>query len=85
MPGVSTGLLSVLMSERGTGAQIVSAFRSGSALASWLGRCPDNRISGGRILKAKTRQVPNRDANALRMGAYGQHRPQTKMGNPPGR
>jgi hypothetical protein len=31
----------VLMSELGTGAQIVSAFRSGSAFASWLGLCPD--------------------------------------------
>lgn len=80
VPGVSTGLLSVLMSELGTGAQIVSAFRSGSAFASWLGLCPDNRISGGRILKAKTRQVSNRVANAMRMGAYGQHRSQTKMG-----
>jgi transposase len=80
VPGVSTGLLSVLMSELGTGAQIVTAFRSGSAFASWLGLCPDNRISGGRILKAKTRQVSNRVANAMRMGAYGQHRSQTRMG-----
>ena len=80
VPGVSTGLLSVLMSELGTGAQILTSFRSGSAFASWLGLCPDNRISGGRILKAKTRQVSNRVANALRMGVFGLHRSQTKMG-----
>ena len=80
VPGVSTGLLSVLMSELGTGAQILASFRSGSAFASWLGLCPDNRISGGRILKAKTRQVCNRVANALRMGVFGLHRSQTKMG-----
>jgi len=80
VPGVSTGLLSVLMSELGTGAQILTSFRSGSAFASWLGLCPDNRISGGRILKAKTRQVCNRVANALRMGVFGLHRSQTKMG-----
>ena len=80
VPGVSTGLLSVLMSELGTGAQILTSFRSGSAFASWLGLCPDNRISGGRILKAKTRQVSNRLANALRMGVFGLHRSQTKMG-----
>ncbi len=80
VPGVSTGLLSVLMSELGTGAQILASFRSGSAFASWLGLCPDNRISGGRILKAKTRQVSNRVANALRMGVFGLHRSQTKMG-----
>ena len=78
VPGVSTGLLSVLMSELGTGAQILASFRSGSAFASWLGLCPDNRISGGRILKAKTRQVSNRVANALRMGVFGLHRSQTR-------
>lgn len=80
VPGVSTGLLSVIMSELGTGAQILTSFRSGSAFASWLGLCPDNRISGGRILKAKTRQVANRVANALRMGVFGLHRSQSKMG-----
>lgn len=80
VPGVSSGLLCVLMSELGTGAQILTSFRSGSALASWLGLCPDNRISGGRILKAKTRQVANRVANALRLGVFGLHRSQTKMG-----
>ena len=80
VPGVSSGLLSVLMSELGTGAQILASFRSGAAFASWLGLCPDNRISGGRILKAKTRQVANRVANALRMGVFGLHRSQNKMG-----
>ena len=80
VPGVSSGLLSVLMSELGTGVQILQSFRSGSAFASWLGLCPDNRISGGRILKAKTRQVANRVANALRLGVFGLHRSQTKMG-----
>jgi transposase len=80
VPGVSSGLLSVLMSELGTGAQILTSFRSGAAFASWLGLCPDNRISGGRILKAKTRQVANRVANALRLGVFGLNRSQTKMG-----
>ena len=80
VPGVSAGLLSVFMSELGTGAQLLQSFRSGSAFASWLGLCPDNRISGGRILKAKTRQVANRVSNALRMGVFGLHRSQNKMG-----
>ncbi len=80
VPGVSAGLLSVIMSELGTGVQILQSFRSGSAFASWLGLCPDNRISGGRILKAKTRQVANRVSNALRMGVFGLHRSQSKMG-----
>ena len=33
-----------LMSELGTREQILESFRSGSALASWLDLCPDNRI-----------------------------------------
>ena len=71
------------MSELGTGAQIVSAFRSGSAFASWLGLCPDNRISGGRILKAKTRQVSNRVSNAMRMGPMGSTAHKRNWGNTP--
>ena len=27
-----------------------------------MGLCPDNRVSGGKVLKAKTRKVPSRPA-----------------------
>jgi transposase len=37
--------------------------------ASWLGLCPDNRISGDRVLGKGTRHVVNRAATALRMAA----------------
>ena len=49
-------------------------------LASWLGLCPDNRISGGRILKAKTRKVTNRIANILRLAASAVSRANDRMG-----
>lgn len=55
-------------------------FRSAEAFASWLGLCPDNRISGGRILKAGTRKVTNRIANILRMAANALSREQGRMG-----
>ena len=42
--------------------------------------CPDNRISGGKVLKAKTRPVPNRLARALRLAVFGLHRAENKMG-----
>jgi transposase len=80
VPGVSAGLLSVLMSELGTGGQITTAFRSAQAFASWLGLCPDNRVSGGRVLKAKTRKVTSRVAGALRMGVFGLYQSDTKLG-----
>jgi len=68
-PGVSAITMGVLISELGTGAQILEAFPSVARFCSWLGLCPDNRISGGRVLKAKTRAVANRVADALRMAA----------------
>lgn len=78
--GVSAGLLTVLMSELGTGEQICAAFGSSGAFASWLGLCPDNRISGGRVLRAKTRSVKNRVANALRLAAFGLSNSKSKLG-----
>lgn len=80
VPGISAGVISVFMSEVGTGSQIKKAFRSAEAFASWMGLCPDNRISGGRVLKAKTRKVPSRLAHALRMAASCVARSDHKIG-----
>lgn len=80
VPGVGAGLLSVMMSELGTREQLREAFRSPGALCSWMGLCPDNRISGGKVLKAKTRKVPSRMAAALRLGVFGLQKADNKMG-----
>ena len=80
VPGVSGGVLCVLLSELGTATHIRAKFRSAEAFASWLGLCPDNRISGGRILKAGTRKVTNRIANILRMAANALSRAPGRMG-----
>jgi len=40
----------------------VSRVRNAPAFASWLGLCPDKRISGGKVLSAKTPKVKNRVA-----------------------
>ena len=80
VPGVSGGVLCVLLSELGTATHIRQKFRSAEAFASWLGLCPDNRISGGRILKAGTRKVTNRISNILRMAANALSREQGRMG-----
>ena len=70
----------MLISELGTATQIREKFRSAEAFASWLGLCPDNRLSGGRVLKAGTRKVTNRLANVLRMAANALGREQGRMG-----
>jgi transposase len=67
--GFSAATLSVFMSELGTGEQIQAAFPSNQAFCSWLAVSPDNRISGGKVLKAKTRKVKSRVAGALRLAA----------------
>ena len=80
VPGISGGVLCVLISELGTAQHIREKFRSAEAFASWLGLCPDNRISGGRILKAGTRKVANRIATILRLAANSLGRAQGRMG-----
>lgn len=80
VPGLGANVLSVLMSEVGPREDLLKAFRSPEALNSWMGLCPDNRISGGKVLKAKTRKVRSRLARALRLGVFGLSRSDTKMG-----
>jgi transposase len=67
IPGVSTLTAQVILTEIGPD---VSRFRNASAFASWLGLCPERRISGGKVLSCKTRKVKNRAALALRLGAH---------------
>lgn len=80
VPGVSSGVLSALISEVGTREQLLAAFPTPSRFTSWMGLCPDNRISGGKVLKARTRKVPSRLAAAFRLGVFGLQRSQTQMG-----
>jgi len=66
VPGVSTLTAHTIIMEIGPD---VSRFRSASAFASWLGLCPEKKISGGKVLHSQTRHVKNRAAIALRLGA----------------
>ena len=47
----------------------MSRWNTEAHFASWLGLCPDNRISGDKVLSKGTRHVVNRAATALRMAA----------------
>jgi transposase len=73
--GVLTGL--ILLSEVGPN---LSRFRSEKHFCSWLGLCPDNRISGGKVLSSRTRRVVNRATDALRMAASTLERSQSALG-----
>jgi len=67
--GVSAGLLTTLMSEIGNREAFLANFKSAKDFSSWSGLCPDNRVSGGKVLKSKTRPVANRVARAFRLCA----------------
>ena len=58
----------------------LSQFPTPAAFASWLGLCPDNRISGGKVLSVRTRRVKNRAALALRMSAQAVQSSRTALG-----
>lgn len=67
LPGLSTITVHTLFSEVGGD---LTKFPSSKHFASWLGLCPDQRISGGKVLSARTRTAKSRAAYALRMAAY---------------
>lgn len=73
--GALTGL--VLLTEVGPN---VSRFANEKRFCSWLGLCPDNRISGGKVLSSKTRRVVNRASDALRMAATALERSKSALG-----
>jgi transposase len=58
----------------------MSRWKTEKHFASWLGLCPDNRVSGGKVLKHGTRQVVNRAATALRLAAWSLIRSQSALG-----
>ncbi len=77
MPGLQTPTVYTLFAELGAD---LSPFPSGEHFASWLGLCPDNRISGGKVLSVKTRRVKHRVAQALRLAAQSLSRSQSVLG-----
>lgn len=58
----------------------MSRFPSEAHFASFLGLCPDNQITGGKVFRRGTRHVENRAATALRMAATSLWRSKTYLG-----
>jgi transposase len=77
VPGISAITAQRILCEIGTD---VSRFRNASAFASWLGLCPEKKISGGRVLYTKSRRVRSRLATALRMAANSLHHAKDYLG-----
>jgi transposase len=77
IPGLSTASVLALLAETGLA---MDRWRSSKAFASWLGLCPNNRISGGKVLATKSKTCVNRAARIFRMAAYGLHHAKSAIG-----
>lgn len=67
VPGFQSPTVLVLVSE--LGPDFAAKFPTAKHFGSWLGLCPDNRITGGKIYSVRTRDVKIRVAEALRLAA----------------
>jgi transposase len=79
VPGFGTPTMLVLLCELGPG--FAEEFATAKHFGSWLGLCPDNRITGGRVYSVKTRDVKSRVAKALRLAAQNLGRAQNYFGD----
>jgi hypothetical protein len=77
IPGINATTAQTLWAERGGE---LGAFKSGKHFASWLSLCPDKRVSGGKLLSARTKPSANRAARALRLAAQGLHHAKNELG-----
>ncbi len=66
VPGFQAPTIHIILAEVGLN---MHKWPTDKHFASWLGLCPDNQISGGKVLSTGSRRVQNRASRALRMAA----------------
>ena len=77
VPSLQSASIHSLFAELG---RDLSAFPTVKHFCSWLGLCPDNRVSGGKVLSVKTRDVRSRAAKTLRLAAQTLHHSHSALG-----
>jgi transposase len=77
IPGLMT-LVFMLFSEVG---RDMSRWPTAAHFVSWLGLCPDNDISGGKVLWRGARRTKNRAGTLFRLAAHALHHDHTPMGD----
>ena len=76
--GINTMTFQTILSE--CGPDLKSSFPTEKHFGSWMGLCPNNEITGGKVRKRKTRKVANRVAQALRVAAGTLHHSKSALG-----
>jgi len=64
--GINVMTAQTIISEVGLD---MTRWKTESHFASWLGLCPHNAVSGGKVLRRETRKIVNRAATAFRIAA----------------
>jgi len=77
IPGLDVVTVQTVLSEIGLDP---GKFPTEKRFVSWLGLCPNNRITGGQVKSTKTRKTANRAANAFRMAAQSVANSNTDLG-----
>jgi transposase len=77
VPGLLVMVLT-LFSEVG---RDMSRWPTAAHFVSWLGLCPDNDISGGRVLWKQVRHVKNRAGQLFRLAAHSLHHEESELGD----
>ncbi len=77
IPGLDVVTVQTILSEIGLDP---GKFPAEKRFVSWLGLCPNNRITGGQVKSTKTRKTANRAANAFRMAAQSLANSNTGLG-----
>lgn len=75
--GINASTAITIMSEIGTD---MSRWPTVKHFASWLGLCPGNKISGGKVLSSHTIRTSNRAKQAFRMAANSLHHSKSVLG-----
>jgi transposase len=77
IPGINTQTAAKIISEIGTD---MTQWRTSKQFAAWLGLCPRNKVSGGKVLSSKTTPSANKAAAALRISANALYNSDSALG-----
>ncbi|MCK5772139.1 IS110 family transposase [Algiphilus sp.] len=77
VPGISALTVQAFLSEVGPD---LDGFATAGRFVSWLGLCPGTKISGGKVLDARSRRGKPRFALLLRQAAQSLHRSKSALG-----